>query len=191
MYQKPYPVLPLGLISLLSLLFTGPVSADWKETGSHLKLVDLLDREDGYCIDVAGSGEYVRFDLPLLTHNCKEGLYADEAVTYRDDGTLFFPAFEACVTVMGVNNNSLPYNALMLKRCHVDEPFLKATQFQTFEFTEDKQVQLAGSNLCITAGDVSKVTYSAAHRWRSLYMQECNVAAKALSQWQMVKPTTR
>ncbi|MDN3696164.1 hypothetical protein QWY97_02185 [Vibrio cortegadensis] len=53
MYQTPNPALSLGLISLLSLLFAGPVSADWKETGSHLKLVDLLDRQDGYCIDAA------------------------------------------------------------------------------------------------------------------------------------------
>ena len=176
------------LYTSLLLLLSCPANASWKEDSYQLKLINLLDREDGYCIDVAGSGEHVRFDLPLLTHNCKEGLYADEAVVHKKDGTIFFAAYNACLTVMGVNQHALPYNALMLKRCNVDEPFLKSTQFQTFQFTKDQRIKLVGSELCITAGDTAKVTYSSAHRWRSLYMQTCSAATAELSQWQLVKP---
>jgi len=180
---------PLLYSSLLfPLLMSNSVYADWKEDGYHLKLMSLLDRQDGYCIDVAGSGNHVRFDLPLLTHNCKEGLYADEAVVHNTDGTISFPAYNACLTVMGVNDYALPYNALMLKQCNIDEPFLKSTLFQKFTFNENNQVQLIGSELCITAGNIPKVTYSPSHRWRSLYMQDCNIAVKELSQWQLVKP---
>lgn len=168
-----------------------PVSAqeNWRDTGHLMQLLDLLDRkQDGYCLDVAGSGNAVRFDMPLITHNCKEGLYADEAVVHKPDGTLYFPAYDGCATVMGLNNHALAYNALMLKRCHVDEPFLSATRFQKFS-VNNKQLQLDGTNLCITAGDVSKETYNPDHRWRSLYMQDCAVAPAALSQWHFVKPT--
>lgn len=68
----------LPLLAILSL----PTSANenWKTDGLQMKLISLLDRSDGYCLDVLGSGNNVRFDMPLTTHNCKEGLYADEAV---------------------------------------------------------------------------------------------------------------
>lgn len=177
-------------ILLFSLVMPHVAHAEWRKEGQHLKLINLLDRKDGYCLDVAGSGNHVRFDLPLLTHNCKEGLYADEAVVYNKDKTISFPAYNTCLTVMGVNDSALPYNALMLKRCNIDEPFLKSTRFQKFSLTDNNQVQLDGSNLCITAGDTSKITYSPDHRWRSLYMQECHLADKSLSQWHFIKPLT-
>ncbi|MGK0269714.1 MAG: hypothetical protein ACI88H_000346 [Cocleimonas sp.] len=174
---------------LLSVALPASVKESWQETGHLMKLMDLLDRKkDGYCLDVVGSGNNIRFDMPLITHNCKEGLYADEAVVHKADGTLYFPAYDGCVTVMGLNNHALAYNALILKRCHVDEPFLAATRFQKFSLTKNKQLQLKGSNLCITTGDVSKETYSSAHRWRSLYMQDCKVAPSHLSQWSFVRP---
>lgn len=176
-------------IYCLPLLMSASVNANWQEQGQHLKLIDLLDRTDGYCIDVAGSGNHVRFDLPLLTHNCKEGLYADEAVIHNDDGTISFPAYNGCVTVMGVNDHALPYNALMIKQCNVDSPFLNATKFQKFKFNKDNQVQLIGTALCITTGDTSEITFSPNHRWRSLYMQECSLADKKRSQWKLVTPT--
>ena len=180
-------------LSLLLLCVAMPVSAqdNWQDKAHFMKLLDSLDRKhDGYCLDIVGSGNNVRLDMPLTTHNCKieMGLPADELVLHREDGTIYFPAYKGCVTVMGVNDHALPYNALMLKPCHQDQPFLKATKFQKFRINNSKQMQLEGANLCITAGDVAQVTYSDAHRWRSLYMQECTVAQSSLSQWHFVKP---
>jgi len=177
------------IIMLLSTTFQTSAKENWQDTGHLMKLLDLLDRkDDGYCLDVVGAGNNIRFDMPLITHNCKEGLAADEAVVHKADGTLYFPAFDGCVTVMGLNNHALPYNALILKKCNVDEPFLAATKFQKFSKNKNKQLQLNGSNLCITAGDVSKETYSPAHRWRSLYMQRCSIAPSHLSQWHFIRP---
>lgn len=178
-----------GLILPLLAILSFPIVANdnWKETGLHMKLSNLLDRKDGYCLDVVGSGKYIKFDVPLIAHNCKEGLYADEAVIYQPDGTIFFPAYNGCVTVMGLNNHALPYNALMIKQCHVDEAFLKSTKFQKFTMNAKKQLQLNATNLCITVGEHSKETYSSEHRWRSLYLQDCSIAALKLSQWQFVK----
>jgi len=132
----------LGIASLLLFILPLPISANenWKTDSFQMKLINTLDRADGYCVDVVGSGNYVRFDMPLNTHNCKKGLYADEAVIYRSDGAIFFPAYDGCLTVMGLNNHALPYNALMVKKCNVDEPFLKATKFQ--KFTVNKKIKI-------------------------------------------------
>ena len=132
-------------------------------------------------------GERIRH-MPLITHNCKYRDYADEAVLHRKDGTLYFPAYGGCVTVMGLNNHALPYNSLMLKQCNIDQGFLKATKFQKFTLNKNQQVQLNGTNLCLMAGNQSEETFNGAHRWRSLYMQYCAIAEKPLSQWHFVKP---
>lgn len=187
----PTPFNQLATVLFLLAVFAGvsvQAAEDWRKEGHHLKLINLLDRKDGYCIDVLGAGNRVMLDMPLITHNCKYWDYADEAVVHRADGTLYFPAYRGCVTVMGLNNNALPYNSLMLKQCNVDQGFLKATKFQKFTINKNKQVQLNGTNLCLTAGGLSKETFSSAHRWRSLYMQDCAIADKTLSQWHLVKP---
>ena len=91
---------------------------------AYLRLVDDLDRpDDGYCLDVLGSGDAVRLDMPLTVHDCKPGYYADEGVTLTDDGTLLSSAYAGCVTAMGVNASALPGSALMLKRCGERTPF--------------------------------------------------------------------
>jgi hypothetical protein len=78
-------IVSFATIAMLSMvIFAAPVNSlgrSWKDTGGHLRLVDDLDRpQDGYCLDIVGSGQHIRFDLPLIAHNCKTGLYADEAV---------------------------------------------------------------------------------------------------------------
>ena len=154
----------------------------------YLQLTDRLDRPgDGYCIDVVGSGRHIRLDMPLTAHNCKgPQVYADEVVQYRSDNTLYFPAYEGCVTVMGVNDKALSGTALMLKPCGVEQAFLNAERFQKFEFNSKKQLQLTDSELCLTAGPDSHTTYSLQHRWRSLYMAACDEAELSRSVWQMV-----
>ncbi|MEL6498236.1 MAG: hypothetical protein AAFQ31_06855 [Planctomycetota bacterium] len=98
---------------------------DWRETAVHMRLQDDLDRpEDGWCLDVVGSGPHIRFDMPLIAHNIKPGLYADEAVAFTAKGQIRFPAYPgSCVTVMGLNEFALPGAALMLKPCGEDIPF--------------------------------------------------------------------
>ena len=178
--------------SLLStLLLSGLVLAQsWQDVGVQMKLINKLDRDDGYCLDVVGSGNQIQFGMPLIAHNCKKGLYADEAVVYNKDGSIFFPAYNGCLTVMGLNDHALPYNALMIKQCNVEQPFLNATKFQKFTLTKNNQIQLNGTNLCITVGDSSKETYSSEHRWRSLYMQSCAKSENKYSQWAFIKPDT-
>lgn len=163
---------------------------NWQEIGMHMRLVDDLDRpHDGWCLDVVGSGAHIRFDMPLIGHNIKPGLYADEAVEFRENGQIRFPAYpDFCVTVMGLNQNALAGASLMLKPCGEELPFLNAPKFQYFEHLENGMIRLKGSNLCITMGDESKETFDPTHAWRTIYMERCDEVDPARATWKFVKP---
>ena len=168
-------------------------AADWREVGMHMRTIDDLDRpQDGWCIDAVGSGPHIRFDMPLIGHNCKPGLFADEAVTFTKEGRITFPAYDnACVTVMGLNQFALAGASLMLKPCGQETPFLNAPKFQQFTHRDDGLVQLKGSNLCITMGDASKETFDPTHAWRTLYMERCDSVETGRAAWAFVKPTQK
>ncbi|MEO1718001.1 MAG: RICIN domain-containing protein [Planctomycetota bacterium] len=163
---------------------------DGRQTAVHMRLQDDLDRpEDGWCLDVVGSGPHIRFDMPLIAHNIKPGLYADEAVEFTAEGQIRFPAYPGyCVTVMGLNEFALPGAALMLKKCGEDIPFLNASKFQTFELLDDGMVQLKGTDLCITVGDESQRTFDPTHRWRTLYVERRADCDPSRSRWAFVRP---
>lgn len=156
----------------------------------HMRLVDDMDRpQDGWCLDVVGSGPHIRFDMPLIAHNIKPGLFADEAVRFTKDGHIIFPAYPGLsLTVMGLNQNALAGASLMLKPSGQELPFLNAPKFQTFEHLENGMIRLKGSNLCITVGDESKETFDPTHAWRTLYMERCEDCDPARSTWKFVRP---
>lgn len=180
----------IGLMVVMVLSATALSQADWRETAKHMRLQDDLDRPlDGWCLDVVGSGPNIRFDMPLIGHNCKPGLFADEAVEFTEDGQIRFPAYPGyCVTVMGLNEYALPGAALMLKPCGERIPFLNAPKFQTFEHLENGMVRLKGSNLCITVGDVSERTFDPTHAWRTLFVDWCDECDPERSTWNFVRP---
>ena len=161
----------------------------WKDVAGHLRLVDNLDRpQDGYCLDIIGSDQYLRFDLPLIAHNCKQGLYDDEAVIIEKNGYIRFPAFDKCATVVGLNTRTLPGAALMPRECGEKIPFLDTENFQKFTFREDGLVELAGSGLCLTVGRKSDSTFSPEHRWRTLFVEFCKDTVPERSRWKFVIP---
>lgn len=92
----------IGLLKPLSLVVFFAISNQalaLLEVKQYLQLKDRLDRPtDGYCLDVVGSGQHIRLDMPLTAHNCKgPQVYADEVVEYRSDQSLYFPAYQGCV----------------------------------------------------------------------------------------------
>lgn len=170
-------------------LLGGPVFA-WEEGAGYLKLEDGLDRpSDGYCLDVAGSGGWVDFTVPLNAHNCKGPyFYPDQAVRFdQSPGPIRFPAYGGCVTALGRDGRSLPMSALTLKPCAVD-PDVRQTPFasealQTFVQRSDGRIALNGTHLCLTVGAQSDVTFSLDHRWRPLFLDTCETADPHLSVW--------
>lgn len=173
-----------NVIAGVTLLF----SLEALSAPTYMRLIDKLDRpQDGYCLDVVGSGPYIRVDMPLTAHNCKGPQpFDDEIVEMRENGTLYFPRYNGCVTVMGNNQQALPGNALMLKRCGEERPFLNGPRFQRFVMNASKQLQLAESELCIVAGSVSATTYSTEHKWRNLSVEICESAEPSLSRWESI-----
>jgi hypothetical protein len=171
---------------LITSVFAGEVSPRYEGAG-HLRLINNLDRpQDGYCLDIIGSGQHIRFDLPLIAHNCKPGLYADEAVKIEQNGYIRFPAYDKCVTVVGLNRRALPGSALMPRVCGEKIPFLDAENFQKFTLRKDGLVELADSGLCVTVGQKSDSTFSPDHRWRPLFVESCELAGPARSRWKFV-----
>lgn len=178
-------VLSMGAALLLN---QGAVANERQQPG-HLRLVDDLDRpQDGYCLDILGSGQYLRFDMPLTAHNCKPGLYHDEAVIFESNGRIRFPAYNACATVAGVNQSALAGAAVMPRLCGERSPFLEADYLQRFIHREDGRIELAGSGLCLTVGQTSGPTFEPTHRWRPLFMAQCEEAPLSHTQWYFTIP---
>ena len=175
------------LIASAMLVVGAPLGA--AEPLVHLRLVDRLDRpQDGYCLDILGTGSALRVDLPLFAHNCKPALTADSAVQLEARGTIRFPAVDRCVTAAGVNGAALPGASVLLRPCDESTPFFAAAPLQRFELEPDGRVALAGSGLCLAVGDNSAPTYSAADRWRVLVVADCERVAPALARWEQAVP---
>jgi hypothetical protein len=156
----------------------------------YLMLKDRLDRpEDGYCIDVAGSGPWIDVSVPLSAHNCKgPGVAPDQAIRHEPrSGQLRFPALNRCVTALGRAGRSLPQMPLLAQPCASaaqpqPTPFA-APSLQAFDQRADGRIELRGSGLCLVAGTQSDTTFSLQDRWRALQLLPCAQAPAALSQW--------
>lgn len=171
----------LALISLAN----GVSAQQWAEGSKVLRLSDRLDRpQDGYCVDVLGVGLEARTDLPLFVHNCSSERYPDEAVRFDSAGLIRFPAYNLCVTAMGVNGLSLPGAAVLLRPCGERSSFMDADALQHFSRHPDGRLTLGNTNLCLTVGPRSTRTYSSQHRWRALYMDDCTTAPPERSRWE-------
>ncbi|MGH1439021.1 MAG: hypothetical protein ACRBBR_02825 [Cellvibrionaceae bacterium] len=184
------------LITLMFIFFCFSKSTfAWQEGAGYLRLNAMLDRpQDGYCLDVAGSGNWVDLTVPLNVHNCKgPHFYADEAVIFDNKtNTIRFPAYDACVTSLGRDGRSLPKTPLILRPC-AHNPKTRQSPFhpanlQSFIHRRDGRIELKNTNLCLTAGNVSDVTFSPDHKWRALYLDTCSIAPKKLSVWKAFQP---
>lgn len=177
------------LIVLLVLLVPSIAVPAPPTTPAHLRLLDRLDRpEDGYCVDVLGTGRNLRVDLPLFAHNCKPVLTSDSAVVFTSDGFIIFPAVDRCMTVAGVNSVALPGASILLRMCKESTPFFETSGLQRFKLRDDGRLALAGSELCLTVGSQSATTYSPLDRWRTLFVDDCAAAALPQSRWGFVVP---
>ena len=154
----------------------------------HIRLKDRLDRpHDGYCLDILGTGNNLRLDLPLFAHNCKGGPTPDSSVVYTHSGQLVFPEANVCVTAFGVNNSVLPGTPILLRPCNQRSSFFNTTHLQKFDYLANGQFNLRGSTLCLAVGKESSSTYSPNDRWRVLSLQSCAIIALSHSAWEMAE----
>lgn len=176
---------------LLSALFV--FSAQIVADEYNMRLVDKLDRpKDGYCLDILGNGKraHIRTDMPLMAHNCKSGVFPDELIEFRADGSIYFKEYDMCVTIAGVNEHVTEGTSLILRKCADMTPFVNGEFMQEFVHRKDGKIQHKNSKKCIVAGIESAPTYTDEHRWRSLYMEDCTKTSKNRSTWEFVKITS-
>ena len=172
-------------VALIAAITTNEVADDLV----HVRLKDRLDRPvDGYCLDILGTGQNLRLDVPLFVHNCKGGLTPDSAVVYTQKGQLVFPAANVCVTAFGVNNTVLPGTSILLRPCNQRVSFFNATELQKFDYLHNGQFKLRGSELCLAVGNEASSTYSPHDRWRVLSLQSCANTELSHSAWEIVNP---
>jgi len=181
-------------MKLTHILFVGiliqfvATAANAENEGTvHVRLENRLDRpDDGYCLDILGTGRNLRVDLPLFAHNCKDGATPDSTVRYSSQGELMFPAANVCVTAFGVNNTVLPGTSVLLRPCQEQSPFFAATGLQNFDHTDSGQLRLRDSELCLAVGPESSATYSPLDRWRVLTLESCTTIVPEYSVWELV-----
>ncbi len=153
----------------------------------HVRLKDRLDRpDDGYCLDILGTGSNLRLDMPLFAHNCKGGATPDSSIIYTNKAQLVFPQPNVCVTAFGVNNTVLPGTSILLRPCDQRTAFFDTTGLQKFDFLDNGQLTLRDSNLCLAVGNESSVTYSLNDRWRVLSLESCADTELSHSVWERV-----
>lgn len=156
---------------------------------TQLRLLVPLDRPvDGYCVDVPGTGQNLRIDLPLFAHNCKPVLTIDSTVILASDGLIRFPAVDQCMTVAGVNSRTLAGASVLLRKCNESMPFFETSELQRFTLHDYGRLELSGSELCLTVGSQSATTYSPADRWRTLFVDDCATVEPARSRWSFAAP---
>ena len=177
-------------VTLGALAVLPPIaSAAWQDAGT-IELVQRLDRpQDGYCIDIAGSGPWIDLTVPVSAHNCKrDAVYADQAAAHdATTGRIRFPAFNVCLTALGRAGRSLAQMPLMVRPCAEDvdtrrTPFIAAS-LQAFVHRADGRLELRDSGLCLAVGRESSTTFSADDKWRALFLERCDRAPAALSVW--------
>ena len=160
-----------------------------QKTPFHLRLVNRLDRpEDGYCLDILGTPNNMRINLPLFAHNCKSTLTPDSAVIFNLSGQIKFISVNRCITVAGVNSNAVPGASILLRKCDEVLPFFETSALQRFIHRKDGRISIISSELCLTVGPKSAETYSPYHRWRTLFVEDCKKADASRSKWEFIIP---
>lgn len=154
----------------------------------HLRLIDRLDRpQDGYCLDVLGTGQTLRLELPIFAHNCKSGITPDSAVTITPAGEIQFVDIDLCATAFGVNGRALSGSPIVIRPCGDTSPFFDSVPLQRFEWTDDRRLRLKGTALCLSVGDESASTYSTTDRWRMLTVESCSSVSSDRATWEFVR----
>lgn len=166
-----------SLIFLSLLLLSGPVAAELVE----IHLIDLLDEDRGYCLDIKGFKSKAKIDRGLQAHTCysyQGNIAVDQAFDSFVFGKnrLYLPAFDVCVRaeLMGLTGS------LKLQECMQEK-------LQKFGWDKKGRIYLIENpSLCITAarGEARRGGGgSPRHLIRNISMEQCSELLKPFQQW--------
>ena len=145
----------------------------------EIKLLENLDDDRGFCIDIRGHQRRASTERGLQAHSC----YSYQGRVAVDQGfdanrikqnQLFLPHFDICVST------ETPGNPLNLKLVNCDE-------YQEFIFDTDNTIRLKDrTNLCLTVADGPSRAGgggSPVHLIRNLSVQPCNEERSSYQNW--------
>ena len=169
--------------TLITLIFISLLSSpSWSESEDHLvelKLLNNLDDQRGFCIDIKGYKFKAKISRGIQAHSC----YSYQGKIAVDQGLdasrlkqkqLFFPYFDVCVHPTS-SSNTLNLN------------LIKCGNTQEFVFGEDNTIRLKNNkNLCLTVEEGNSRNGeggSPLHLIRNLSMQTCNQQKTIYKTW--------
>lgn len=171
-------------ISIISLgLFAGSIPAvQAAEKLVEIKLVDTIDEDRGYCLDIAGGkGENAPLDKGLQAHTCYDytgDLLVDQSfdTELMKQGEFKIPYFDVCMTASSVAADS----SIVLASCESNDS-------QKFTLQENGNlVAQAKPELCVTVSATEKKNGRGAtpvHVMRPLSLQACSTDNKTYQTW--------
>ena len=166
-----------SLIFLSLLLLSGPVAAELVE----IHLIDLLDEDRGYCLDIKGFKSKAKIERGLQAHTCysyQGNIAVDQAFDSFVFGKnrLYLPAFDVCVRAESMRLAG----SLKLQEC-------KEEKLQKFWWDDAGRIYLIENpSLCITAapGEARQGGGgSPRHLMRNISIEKCSDLLKPFQQW--------
>lgn len=169
---------------LTTIILTMLVQPTWAGTLVEIQLVDKLDEQRGFCIDIRGHKERAKVHRGLQAHTCysyQGQLGVDQAFDKQliTRGKFYLPAFDVCIEAGG----SVAGSRLNLEACN-------DTDKQRFEFTANDQIKLmSNEELCLAidaSGSKQGGGGTPLHLLRSLSLANCEKSGTRYTNWRMV-----
>jgi len=179
----------LELSSKLTSIIKGMnAQPSWAKSLVEIELIDKLDEQRGFCIDIRGHKQRAKIERGLQAHTCysyQGQLGVDQAfdkqLISRDK--FYLPAFNVCMEA----NGSIAGSSLKLEVC--DD-----IGTQRFKLTANNQIKLISNNeLCIAIdpnGSKQGGGGTPPHLLRSLALANCEKSETKYTNWRMRSPSS-
>tara|TARA_B100001093_G_C26801137_1_gene1003467 strand:- start:346 stop:873 length:528 start_codon:yes stop_codon:yes gene_type:complete len=133
---------------ITAIFFTLFSQTAWGVNLAEIQLVNKLDDQRGYCIDIRGHKARAKIQRGLQAHTCysyQGQIGVDQAfdTSLLETGEFYLPAFDVCMEA----ENKYQGSRLILTRC-ADQ------NLQKFKLNSTNEIRLVVNNkLCVTAND--------------------------------------
>ena len=150
----------------------------------EIYLLEQLNENRGYCIDIKGSKLYADPDNGLQAHTCYS--YQGEVSVDQgfdnvkiDEDEFYMPFFEVCMEAENTSTSSI----LKLKVCNKNVK-------QKFKFNTNQEIVLSdNTNLCLTVSENSREGGGGTptHLIRDLILDNCSADVSTRQRWGLRK----
>ena len=168
------------LTAILLILFS---QMGWGVNLAEIQLINKLDDQRGYCIDIRGHKERAKVQSGLQAHTCysyQGQIGVDQAfdISLIAIGKFYLPAFDVCMTAKNPSQGS----HLILTRCADQD-------LQKFDLNPFNEIRLVVNNeLCLTVNDGESREGGGGtpvHLMRRLTLENCASTKSKYKHWRI------